>query len=334
MKLPPTPVPPKSSKQTIAAYLRELLPDQTWSQVRTLVTSRRVRIDEVVCADPARRVKTGEMVELMGAPIVPPRNATAEGLTIRHLDDHIVVVEKASGINTVRHPAEREWTDERRKLAPTLQDITQLAIARMLTRKPHTLPRLRIVQRLDQGTSGLVVFSRSVEAERSLGHQFADHSVIRRYTTIVPGLMQSRTIHSWLMRDRGDGRRGSAGRGNALLDKGPSDAKEATTHVQLAERLPRHSVMTCKLETGRTHQIRIHLSEAGYSVCGEKVYIDRERGAPIPPDPDECPRLALHAFELGFIHPGTMLPVLWEMPLPPDLLGFLNRIRIPPKKAT
>src|SRR5688572_25255212 len=136
-------VPIELAGQTLAAILRKRLPDQTWSQVRNLVSARRVQIDDALCLDPARRLKEGEVLEVTAKPYPVHRGATVEGLVIRHLDDDIVVVEKASGVNTVRHPAERDWNDKRRELSPTLEDLTQRAIAEQLGKPKHTLPRLR-----------------------------------------------------------------------------------------------------------------------------------------------------------------------------------------------
>ena len=125
-------------------------------------------------------------------------------------------------------------------------------------------PRLRIVQRLDKETSGLVVFARTVAAERGLGKQFHAHTVHRRYVAVVPGWATKQTIRTRLVRDRGDGRRGST-----TL---PEQGKEAITHIEPVERLPGYTLVACRLETGRTHQIRIHLAELGHPVCGERVY--------------------------------------------------------------
>src|SRR5207253_10521151 len=110
--------------------------------------------------------------------------------------------------------------------------------------------RLRIVHRLDKETSGLVVFARTADAERDLGRQFKAHTVIRRYLAIVPGRVSPRRIESFLVRDRGDGRRGST----SLAKLG----KHAVTHVAVIEYLPAHTLLSCRLETGRTHPIRIH----------------------------------------------------------------------------
>src|SRR5207244_4275671 len=141
-------------------------------------------------------------------------------LTVRHLDEHVVVVEKPAGINTVRHPAERQWSARRRALAPTLDDRLQLAIAAALKRPKKSLPRLRVVHRLDKETSGLVVFARSPLAERELGRQFHAHTVTRRYLAVVPGTVPPQTVRSFLVRDLGDRRRGStadAGQGKEAV---------------------------------------------------------------------------------------------------------------------
>ena len=109
-------------------------------------------------------------------------------IVIRHLDGHVVVAEKPSGMSTVRHPLERDWDARRKALSPTLEDIVPKLIARTGgQRKSGTLPRLRIVQRLDKETSGLVVFARTVEAESQLGRQLRAHTVERRYLALVRG---------------------------------------------------------------------------------------------------------------------------------------------------
>src|SRR5262249_31950192 len=127
-------------------------------------------------------------------------------------------------------------------------------------------------------------------------------------------------IATRLVRDRGDRRRGSTTQ--------PDLGKEAVTHVEVVERLPGCTLLACRLETGRTHQIRIHLAELGHPLCGEKVY-NREPGGEPKPDSSGAPRLALHAAELGIVHPVTGDPMHWTMPLPADLAAFLDRLRSP-----
>jgi 23S rRNA pseudouridine1911/1915/1917 synthase len=181
-----------------------------------------------------------------------------------------------------------------------------------------SLPRLRIVHRLDKETSGLVVFARSVAAERGLGKQFHAHTVTRRYLALIPGFVQPQRVATYLVRDRGDGRRGST--------KVPEQGKEAITHFDVVERLPGNTLLACRLETGRTHQIRIHLAELGHPVCGDKVYCHRPDGS-VFEDRSGAPRLALHAAELGFRHPVSHEPMHWTMPLPADMETLVERLR-------
>ena len=131
------------------------------------------------------------------------------------------------------------------------------------------------------------------------------------------GDVRSRTIRSFLLEDRGDGLRGSA-RGTP-----GSQAREAITHVERLEALRGATLVACRLETGRTHQIRIHLSEGGHPLLGERVYIKRFAGRLL-----EAPRLMLHAAELGFVHPATQREVRWERPMPADMAEVLERLRL------
>jgi 23S rRNA pseudouridine1911/1915/1917 synthase len=318
MNQAPHTVTAEQAGQTLAAVLRQLRPGESWAKLKALANGRQVAVSGSLCMDPARRLKEGEVIEVLAKPAPVVKGERPDDVVIRHLDDDVVVVEKATGVSTVRHPAERQWHDERRRLVPTLDDITQQAIAHRLDKRKHDLPRLRIVHRLDKATSGLVVFARSIRAERELGRQFKAHTVVRRYVAIVSGSVKPQSFSTWLVRDRGDGRRGS----------GPEDAggKRAVTHVDVLEKLNGYTLLVCQLETGRTHQIRIHLAEAGHPVCGESVYNRRPDGTMIPDD-SGAPRLALHATELGFVHPATAKEMMWEMPAPADLQRFIERLR-------
>jgi 23S rRNA pseudouridine1911/1915/1917 synthase len=311
--IPAFSVPADHAGATLAAVLRTRLPGHSWSQVRALVACRRVKVLGELCLDPARRLKEGDTVELLPRPVAKPRQM--EQVVIRHLDEHLVVVEKPAGVCTVRHPLEREWSDRRKALSPTLEDIVPAIIAR---REGRRGPRLRVVQRLDKETSGLVVFARTVAAERDLGKQFHRHTVIRRYLAIAPGRMASQRIATFLVRDRGDGRRGST--------KVEGIGKEAITHIEAAEALPGYTLVHCRLETGRTHQIRIHLAELEHPVCGDRVYVHRRDGS-VFADTSAAPRLALHAAELGFRHPVSGAEMHWEMALPTDLETFVEKLR-------
>jgi len=308
------------STHTLAKVLRSRLHESlpSWNDVRRMIETRRVTIDGTVCTDSARRLKEGELVELLSNSAHRPKATTPGGLVIRHLDDHVVVVEKPSGLNTVRHPTELEWSAKRKELVPTLQDIAQAAVANQLHRTPAQLPPLRIVHRLDKETSGLLMFARSAQGERDLGQQFRKHTVQRRYLALVPGWFTPQTIQSVLVKDRGDGRRGSTRLANT--------GKRAITHVDVEERLPSYTLLSCRLETGRTHQIRIHLSEAGHPVCGDKVYCRLPNGDTFP-DGSGAVRLMLHATELGFVHPTAEEEMHWAMPLPADMAKLLATLR-------
>lgn len=309
---------PRQVGQTLSAALRQWLPGQTWNAVRKLIRSRRVMLSGNVCVDPARRLKLRDVVKILAHPMAPPPQP--EDVHIRYVDAHLVVVEKPAGITTTRHKEERDWPARRKQLQPTLDELLAGILARRAGRRKARgrPPRARAVHRLDRETSGLMVFARTPEAEQGLIHQFRRHLTRRRYLAVVQGHLDTCTLESYLVRDRGDGRRGST--------QQPGMGKRAVTHVRPLEYLGQYTLVECRLETGRTHQIRIHLAEAGHPVCGEKVYNKPLRGPPIP-DQSGAPRIALHAAELGFEHPITGEAMHFEMPLPDDLADFLARLR-------
>jgi 23S rRNA pseudouridine1911/1915/1917 synthase len=185
-------------------------------------------------------------------------------------------------------------------------------------------PTLHVVHRLDRDTSGLLVFARTAEAARRLVQMFRKHELHRVYLAIVHGHVNAMTLESSLVRDRGDGRRGSTHL--------PEVGKRAVTHVRPIEHLDGYTLVECRLETGRTHQIRIQLAEAGHMVCGEKVYRGRVRHEPMK-DHSKAQRQALHAAELAFQHPITGEPLHFTMPLPPDMARLLVRLRGQKRKA-
>ncbi len=302
---------------TLATIVRNLKPDLSWSRIKKLIAQGHIKISNDVCLDPARRVRAAEEVELLVKP--DGKALDKQEIVIRHLDEHLVVVEKPPGVNSVRHPAERTWKESRKSLSPTLEDLVTKQIA-FLSKKDvkSKSARLRVVQRLDKETSGLLVFARTADAERGLGMQFFNHSVERKYLALIPGTIAPQSIESILVRDRGDGRRGSA--------PFSQPGKKAVTHVHLVEKFQAFTLVGCQLETGRTHQIRIHLAEKGSPVCGEKVYRTTANGT-ILPDGSGFPRLALHAAELGFIHPISGEPMHWNMALPEDFSKLLQHLR-------
>ena len=310
---------PRQVDMTVGAALREWLPGRSWSEVRGLLKARRVMLSGNLCIDPARRLKLQDVVKILPHPAAPPPREI--DVRIVYLDPHVVVVEKPAGMTSLRHSEELHWPARRKQTQPTLDELLPRVLAkkeRIRGKRSGSPSRVRAVHRLDRETSGVMVFARTAEAERGLVQQFRRHTTQRRYVAIVHGTVEARTIESRLVRDRGDGRRGST----TLPDAG----KRAVTHVRPLERLGRYTLVECRLETGRTHQIRIHLAEEGHPLCGEKVYGKPLRGKAME-DRSGAPRLALHAAELGFQHPVTGEPMRFEMPLPPDFEAFLDRLR-------
>lgn len=312
-------VSPEAERQTVAAALRIWLPGESWSKIRRLLQSRQVQVNGNLCLDEGRRLTAGDVVKVLPHPqAAPPKE---EDVRIRYLDPHLLVVEKPAGMTTLRHAEERFWPQRRKQLQPTLDEILPRILAKKArgrTGESSGPPSARAVHRLDRETSGLMVFARTVPAERHLVRQFSKHTITRSYLAIVHGNVAAQKIETMLVRDRGDGRRGSK--------EGAEEGQRAVTHVRSLERLGAYTLVECRLETGRTHQIRIHLSEHGHVVCGDKVYCQPLRGKALV-DQSGAPRLALHAAELGLEHPITGEALHFSMPLPKDLGSFLARLR-------
>lgn len=308
--------------QLLVALLRRLQPDAPASEATQLLRQRRVQIDGNLCEDGRRRLKTGEVVKILPHAIAAP--PTADDIRIHFVDEQLVVVEKPSGMTTMRHADEAHWSARRQRRESTLADLLPAVLAKSANssrgkqRRSVRPPRVIPVHRLDRDTSGLMVFARTAAAERSLVEQFREHSIDRAYLAIVSGEIAAQTIDSFLARDRGDGKRGSV--------PDPNAAQHAVTHISPVEVVNGFTLIECRLETGRTHQIRIHLSEAGHPVCGDKEYRGPLGQKPIL-DHSRAPRLALHAAELGFEHPLTGESLHFESRLPRDLSDFLRQIR-------
>lgn len=223
----------------------------------------------------------------------------------------------------MRHADEaKEFGDRgRRYLPPTLADLLPPIVAQKERDKPRPL---RPVHRLDKETTGLVVFARTPTAESHLGKQFRAHSIERLYQAVVRGQAKDARIESRLVADRGDGRRGSTTK--------PNEGQLAVTHLRVVEPLGDFTLVECRLETGRTHQVRIHLGEAGTPLCGERIYDRPLHGRPAP-DGSGIKRVALHAAVLGLTHPATGQRMQWTAPLPKDMSDLLQKLRRTPGRA-
>jgi len=335
------------SGRTVADLLRRRL-RLSWSQARHLVQGSRVRLAGSPCANPASRVKPGQRLEVFpdqqsaarpsssrarARDAEAPRGKgrrTKAGLVslrlpdgmpepvIRYADAEVIVVDKPAGLTTMRHAEEAAefGSRARRFLPPTLADLLPPLVAQAFPAIPST-PVLPI-HRLDKETSGLVVFARTPAVASHLGKQFRAHTLDRCYLALVRGKAKTGRIESYLAADRGDGRRGST--------SNPAAGKHAVTDVRVLEELGPYTLVECRLETGRTHQVRIHLGEQGTPLCGERVYDRPPHGAPLP-DGSQAKRPMLHAAQLGFTHPKTGKPVAWSAPLPKDMDRLVRQLR-------
>jgi len=335
--------------QTLSTSLRRFVPEKSWNQIKKLITGRYVQVNGNLCLDETRKVKAGDVIKVWEHPLARP--ADERDLRIRHVDAHLVIVEKPAGVTTLRHAEERNWPARRKQLQPTLDELLPRALAKHLgwniedrespthggtnRRRPPAgrrhrqqhdrgpkLPVVRAVHRLDRDTSGLMVFARTPQAEQALIRLFSKHKIERSYLAVIHGEVHTQTIDTFLVRDRGDGLRGSTPLGETA-----EGAQRAITHIEPLEAFGPYSLIRCRLETGRTHQIRIHLSELGYMLCGEKTYTHPLGGRP-KADQSGVPRQALHATELGFVHPISGDQIHLRSPLPRDLSDWLNRVRL------
>jgi 23S rRNA pseudouridine1911/1915/1917 synthase len=312
----------ETAGKTLSGAIRVLADELSWRQIKRLIDTRRVTINGRLSIDEARRVVAGDDIAVLANSLPKPADSTS--VVIRHLDDSIIVVEKIAGVVSERHHAEINWPAARRLAQPTLDEM----LLQRLPRSKHDpdpaqlgakrrRELVRCVHRLDRDTSGLLVFARTQIAEQSLVAQFTDHSIQRVYLAIVKGGPEIGTIKSNLVRDRGDGMRGSSN----LAE----DGKHAETIIHSVQIAGEYSLVECELKTGRTHQIRIHLAEQGHPVCGDSIYRNAF-GEAIITDDSNAPRLALHAKRLAFVHPASGENVEFEAELSNDLQEFLKAL--------
>ncbi len=276
--------------------------------MRRLVETGKVRVNDAVVVESAVRVEAGARIELVMA--APRPRVEIAGFRIVFDDGHLVVIEKPAGVTSV--PFER-------KDAGTALDLIRDAWRHM--GKRATATPLYTVHRLDKDTSGLLAFAKTRLAERALHEVFQKHTARREYLAVAQGRVESQRIESQLVADRGDGLRGSTVR----RGRGPrDDGQRAVTHVAALRHLPEATLLRVRLETGRTHQIRVHLSELGHPLVGETVYVRdllRDGGRPLP-----SPRLLLHAATLGLPHPVTGEPLDFAAAPPPDFTSVYEAL--------
>lgn len=290
----------------------------SWSEAERLILARRVGVHGNLCLDPARRLKVGDVVHVHAESLA--KLPEADDLEIVFEDRHLIVVDKPARVTSVRERREAGLSQQRRDRQPTLDELLDRRLRK--NEPPHRRGKnarqlIYPVHRLDRDTSGLMLFAKAPDVEAELNRMFKTHAIDRAYRTVVRnGLPKEQTITTQLVRDRGDGLRGS------INPKAPSGQplQRAVTHVRPLKAIGDYGLIECRLETGRTHQIRIHLSEIGHPICGDTTYGDKR-------DSNSPPRQALHAYLLGFTHPITGKLMQFERDWPTELGRWLQRLQ-------
>ena len=266
----------------------------TYSRAKREVLVGHATVDGEVVTDPGRILRPGAVVA--HRPSLPRRSAVPRGpgIEILHVDEDLVIVNKPSGV----------------LVHPTSDGEEDTVLARLvveLARRFGNPRKVYVVHRLDRDTSGVMVLARNHAATRHLQLQFRAHSVSRRYRALVAG-----DIPEEVLVDRGIGRPRPGARRAAFATGG----LPARTTIRPLERFGSTTLVEAELGTGRTHQVRVHLSALGHPVLGDPIY-----GGD---DPVAVPRLALHAAHLGLVHPSTGALVEFDAPLPADLASAVT----------
>lgn len=304
-------IPPDLAGQRLDSALARLLPEHSRTRIKGWIEAGAVQVDRRACkprdiVEAGFRVRVQAAVDEVAQPEVLPE---AIALRLVHEDRDVLVIDKPAGL--VVHPGAG---NPRHTLQNALLGLDPSLAA---------LPRAGLIHRLDKDTSGLLVVARTPEAQTSLSRQLEARTMAREYVAACVGVMTGGgTVDEPIGRHRGD-RLKMAIRGSG---------KPAVTHYRILERFRAHSYLSVKLETGRTHQIRLHLSHIKYPIVGDPVYGGRfglPRGAtPALIDTLRAfKRQALHAATLGFDHPRTGKPVLLHSPVPADFAHLLAVLR-------
>lgn len=283
-------------------------------RVKALLGEGRVTLAGKVAAQASAKPAEGTPFAI-AVPAAIPAEAQAQdiALTIAYEDEHLIVVDKPAGL--VVHPAAGN-------LDGTLVNAL-LHHCRGQLSGIGGVARPGIVHRIDKDTSGLLVVAKTDAAHEGLAAQFADHSIERAYLAIVGGLPTpvAGTIRGAIARSSHDRKK------MALVEDGRG--KHAVTHYKLLERLDCAALVECRLETGRTHQVRVHMASIGHPLLGDPVYgRTPSRLRPLL-NQLHFRRQALHAAVLGFIHPVTGAAIRLESTLPADMAGLLVELRTP-----
>jgi 23S rRNA pseudouridine1911/1915/1917 synthase len=303
-------IPEELAGQRLDSALARLLPQHSRTRIKSWIEAGEVRVGRLRCkpSDPAAG---GSRVSVRMALAPPSLTVLPEAIELRlvHQDRDLFVVDKPAGL--VVHPG-----------AGNPQHTLQNALL-ALDPKLAALPRAGLIHRLDKDTSGLLMVARTAEAQTALARQLMARTIAREYLAVCVGVMTGGgTIHEPIGRHRHDRVRMTV----------RADGKPAVTHYRVLERFRAHTYLGVKLDTGRTHQIRLHLSHLRYPIVGDPVYggrFARPRGVTdaLADTLRTFKRQALHAATLGLDHPRTAKRLTLQSPVPADFAGLLAALR-------
>ena len=286
------------------------------AMIQRLIKGGAVLRNGVPLRSPADKVNAGEQLRLTPPPPEPLETAPEPiPLDIRYEDAHLVVINKPAGL--VVHPGAGNWSG-------TLVNALLYHCQGTLSGIGGKI-RPGIVHRLDKGTSGLLVAAKTDLAHQGLAAQFKAHTATRRYLAIILG-------HPHPPRGTLTAPIGRHPKNRLKMAVTPTNSRHAITHYETLEPLPPFTLIACRLETGRTHQIRVHMAHLGHPLLGDPLY-----ACPYPPptpwpEPERTVithfrRQALHAGHLAFTHPITRENLRFEATTPPDFTTLLNALR-------
>jgi len=294
--------------------LLHYFPELSRSRLQSWIKNQQVKLNNKAINKPKHKVLSGEHLS-----VVPTMQDQGEwqaidiDFEVHYQDDDLLIVNKRAGL--VVHPAPGHYQD-------TL-------VNGLLFRFPELrkLPRAGIVHRLDKDTTGLLVVAKTAEAHNHLVNQLQLREFDREYIALVHHtLVAGETI------DLPIGRHPQIRKKMAVIENGTSSAKEAITHYRIEQKFKNFTLLRVKLETGRTHQIRVHLSHINHSIVGDPLYSVRNQKPRAMTEEftevfDSFNRQALHAVSLGLQHPTTGESMSWQVPLPNDLSGLIDAIK-------
>lgn len=298
-------VPAACAGLRLDAALARLFPAHSRSRLQAWLKDGTIRLDGGA-ADPKRKVWGGETITFAVPPEPTFENAAEDiPLPIIYEDGALIVIDKPAGL--VVHPGNGNRSG-------TLMNA-------LLHHAPELsgIPRAGIVHRLDKDTSGLMVVAKTLAAQTELVRQLAARTVRRHYLALAHGKVGA--IGTMGTVDAPLGRHPVQRTKMAVLRQG---GREARTHYEVREHFSRCTLLECRLETGRTHQIRVHMASIGHPLVGDPVYGKTKCGDPWL---DAFPRQALHAFRLALVHPVSGIEKQWEAPLPADFAALLEALR-------